>query len=82
MNGISVAAIVEAVDGPIAITTCQSGDKQECVIEGHCSVRGHWGPINQAVRAALEAVSLADMLHPVAPPPRIVPAPVHDEARP
>ena len=75
---ISVAAIVEAVDGPIALTNCQGGDKQECAIEGHCSVRGHWGPINQAVRAALGAVTLADLLLPVVAV-QIAPAPVHDE---
>jgi FeS assembly SUF system regulator len=62
---ISVAAIVEAVDGPIALTNCQSADKHECAIEGQCSVRGHWAPINQAVRAALTAVTLADLLRPV-----------------
>lgn len=61
---ISIAAIVEAVDGPIALTNCQSVDKHECAIEGHCSVRGHWAPINQAVRAALAAVTLADLLRP------------------
>jgi FeS assembly SUF system regulator len=59
---ISVAAIVEAVDGPIALTNCLSGDSHDCAIEGHCTVRGHWGPINRAVRAALAAVTLADLL--------------------
>jgi FeS assembly SUF system regulator len=63
-DAISVAAIVEAVDGPIALTNCQSADKHECAIEGHCSVRGHWAPINQAVRGALMAVTLADLLRP------------------
>lgn len=63
---ISVAAIIEAVDGPIALTNCLSGEAHDCAIEGHCSVRGHWGPINRAVRAALAAVTLADMVRPAA----------------
>ena len=63
---ISVAAIVEAVDGPIALTNCLTGESQDCTMEGHCAVRGHWGPINRAVRDALAAVSLADLLMPVA----------------
>ena len=73
---ISVAAIVEAVDGPIALTNCLSGDAHDCAIEGHCTVRGHWGPINRAVRAALEAVTLADLLRPSVPAAveRLVPA--------
>lgn len=61
---ISIAAVVEAVDGPIALTNCLSVDAHDCAIEGHCAVRGHWGPINRAVRAALEAVTLADLLLP------------------
>ncbi len=63
---ISVAEIVEAVDGPIALTSCVSGDVQDCAMEGHCAIRGHWPPINQAVRGALAAVSLADLVRPAA----------------
>ncbi len=63
---ISIAAIVEAVDGPIALTACVSVDSHDCAIESRCNVRGHWGPINLAVRAALEAVTLADLLRPAA----------------
>ncbi|WP_310496470.1 SUF system Fe-S cluster assembly regulator [Sandarakinorhabdus sp.] len=64
---ISVAAIVEAVDGPIALTSCVSGNVHDCAMEGHCAVRGHWGPINAAVRGALAAVTLADLLQQPAP---------------
>lgn len=75
---ISVAAIVEAVDGPIALTSCVSGETGDCAIEGRCGVRGHWGPINQAVRAALDAVTLADLLRPAAAA-RLVPAAIVGE---
>lgn len=63
---ISVAQIVEAVDGPIALTSCAGNDVTDCAMEGHCAVRGHWGPINQAVRSALAAVTLADLVRPAA----------------
>ena len=61
---ISVAAIVEAVDGPIALTNCQEGEVSSCALTGSCAVKPHWGPINGAVRNALLAVSLADLLQP------------------
>ncbi len=65
---ISVAEIVEAVDGPIALTNCQNGTESEhlsaCALEGSCAVRPHWRPINAAVRAALAAVTLADLAGP------------------
>lgn len=63
---ISVAQIVEAVDGPIALTSCVGNHTTECAMEGHCAIRGHWGPINQAVRGALAAVTLADLVQPAA----------------
>jgi FeS assembly SUF system regulator len=75
---ISIAAIVEAVDGPIALTNCLSGETHDCAIEGRCTVRGHWGPINRAVRAALEAVTLADLVRP-ATMVRLAPAALPDE---
>ncbi|WP_156255420.1 SUF system Fe-S cluster assembly regulator [Sandarakinorhabdus oryzae] len=65
-TAISVAQVVEAVDGPIALTSCAGGDVHDCAMEGHCAIRGHWGPINQAVRGALAAVTLADLVQPVA----------------
>jgi Rrf2 family protein len=63
---ISVAEVVEAVDGPIALTSCASNDATDCAMEGHCAIRGHWPPINKAVRGALAAVSLADLVRPAA----------------
>ena len=57
---------VEAVDGPIALTSCAGNDVNDCVMEGHCAIRGHWAPINQAVRGALAAVTLADLVRPAA----------------
>ena len=65
-TAISVADIVEAVDGPIALTNCQHGEVAACALEGSCAVRPHWRPINVAVRAALAAVTLADLAGPVA----------------
>ena len=64
---ISVADIVEAVDGPIALTNCQHGEVSACALEGSCAVRPHWRPINIAVRAALAAVTLADLAGPALP---------------
>jgi FeS assembly SUF system regulator len=63
---ISVADIVIALEGPIGMTEC-SAHAGVCNHESHCSVRVNWQRINLAIRAALESVSLADM---VATPPK------------
>ncbi|MEI6985580.1 MAG: SUF system Fe-S cluster assembly regulator [Rhodospirillaceae bacterium] len=61
---ISVAAIIIALEGPIAVTECVSNAESACGTVVKCSMRGNWEKINQAVRSALESVSLADMSAP------------------
>jgi FeS assembly SUF system regulator len=60
-GAISLADIVEAVEGPIAMTACVEGATHECCIEETCRVRPHWGAVNGAVRGALAGVSLATL---------------------
>jgi FeS assembly SUF system regulator len=57
---ISVADIVQAIEGPIALTECSISDDY-CEQSAHCDIRGNWRIINKAMRAALESVSLADL---------------------
>ncbi len=60
-NAISVAHIITAIEGPIALTECVS-EQHHCEQEDHCSVQTNWARINQAVFHALDEVKLADML--------------------
>ena len=63
---ITVADIVEAIDGPVALTQCveHSGG---CALHTGCAVRPHWPLINGAVREALAAVTLAEIAGASAP---------------
>lgn len=60
-RAINVAQIIEALDGPIAITDCVDGAAGDCLIESLCPARTNWARINSAVRDALEEVTLAEM---------------------
>ncbi|MFM6832772.1 MAG: SUF system Fe-S cluster assembly regulator [Novosphingobium sp.] len=53
---ITLADIVEAVEGPIAITACIDG--HDCTLESGCAVRPHWPIVNEALRGALAGVPL------------------------
>ena len=55
---ISLADIVEAVEGPIALTACVDNGKHDCGLEAACTVRPHWGVVNAAMRGALAEVPL------------------------
>lgn len=62
---ISVAEIISALEGPIAITECSVHTLGRCQLERLCPVGSHWQRINQAVRGALENLTLAEMTHPL-----------------
>ncbi|MEL6485726.1 MAG: SUF system Fe-S cluster assembly regulator [Pseudomonadota bacterium] len=61
---ITVADIVEAVEGPIALTACV--DHAACEYEVGCQMKAHWPLINTALRGALAGITL-DHLRPSAP---------------
>lgn len=71
---ISVAQIVRSFEGPVGLTECGSSEGL-CVQESVCSIRSNWQRINQLVLAALEAMTLADMIRPA-------PTPIRPLARP
>ncbi len=58
---ISVAEIIQALEGPIALTACVDGATGCCDVEAVCPMRGNWDKVNAAIRGALSQVSLADM---------------------
>jgi FeS assembly SUF system regulator len=59
---ISLADIVEAVEGPIAMTQCAGTDEaSECALDAHCRVKPHMGIVGAKVRGALHAVSLQEL---------------------
>ena len=57
---ISAAQIIDAIEGPVAITQCSLEDSQ-CCIEAFCSIGQNWQHINRSIREALEGVSLAQL---------------------
>ena len=63
---ISVAEIIAAIEGPIAMTEC-SVEEGLCAQEAICGLRGNWQRISVAVVKAMEGVSLAEMAQPVKP---------------
>lgn len=65
---ITMAQIISALDGPIAVTECIDDAPGECSQEPLCSVRGNWQLINDAIRQALESITLAEMALPLSRP--------------
>lgn len=63
---ITLADIIEAIEGPIAMTSCVSEQGCECSLQTDCSVKPQWQDANAVVRGALAGISLAGMIRPIA----------------
>jgi FeS assembly SUF system regulator len=57
---ISAAAIIDAIEGPFAITEC-SGNHSACDLERSCSTGNAWQRINGAIRRSLDEITLAQL---------------------
>ncbi len=57
---ISVAEVIEAMEGPISLTECASDDCG-CSYESDCAVGKPWQKINKAIRGVLRNINLAEM---------------------
>jgi len=56
---ITLADIVEAVEGPIVLTQClDHANEHCCTLDGSCAVKPHWPLVNEALRGALAGVPL------------------------
>jgi FeS assembly SUF system regulator len=66
LDDINAMEIIEALDGPVALTDCVDGAEDLCNVQSLCPMRGGWDKVNRAVRKALTEVSLAELC-----PPRV-----------
>jgi len=67
---ITVAEILTALEGPIALTECLALGPGECDQELGCRTRGNWHRINDAIHRSLASITLSDMIEPTPPRPR------------
>ncbi len=64
-ESLSVADVITAIEGPIALTECAETTHGDCERESMCHVRGNWRLINRRVLDSLGTISLAEMARPL-----------------
>lgn len=80
-HSVTIAEVVAALDGPIALTQCMGASEEHCGIQSLCLTHPNWRRINDAVIRALAEVTLAEMIAPFASPARAAaPDPAHPVA--
>ena len=59
---VTLADIIEAVEGPIAMTQCSGSEEaSDCALDAHCRVKPHMSVVSNAVRGALAGVTLESL---------------------
>jgi FeS assembly SUF system regulator len=56
-EAISVASVIEALEGPVSLTEC-SVHGGGCSLEPTCVAKSHWGPISRAIQRTLQRLPL------------------------
>lgn len=59
---ISVSSVVAAIEGEVTLTACVDGSDECCALSDTCGMKGRWNPVNAAIKAALDNVTLAEMI--------------------
>jgi FeS assembly SUF system regulator len=62
---ISLAEVITAIEGPIALTECSTDVTGLCDLEGSCPIKTNQRVISEIVRGALQKVMLADLAQPL-----------------
>src|SRR5687768_18277428 len=65
---ISVADVIQAIDGPFTVTACSS-EKNDCEQYSKCSIRDPLWQIRERIAEALERVTIAEMAAETPVPP-------------
>ena len=59
---ISIVEIIEALDGPITLTSCVDNSESFCESSDICFLGGKWNKINEIIRKSLNDISLKELL--------------------
>lgn len=59
---IKLVDVIDAVEGPVAMTECSLSHECDCGLLGSCQLQPSWQTINQKIRGVLADTSIADMI--------------------
>ncbi|MGF1561166.1 MAG: SUF system Fe-S cluster assembly regulator [Geminicoccaceae bacterium] len=66
-SAITIREIITALDGPIALTACVDEGAEGCDLHRLCPAATNWQRINDAIRDALDGITLSEMASTIPP---------------
>ena len=61
LEDISVKELIEAVEGPVALTDCIDNNARNCNLFDACITKHTWSLVNNAIRDTLEGIKVKDI---------------------
>ena len=74
---ISVADVIQAIDGPVAVTACSTDEGQQCEQFSKCNVRDPLYRVRERILAALGECTIAELAGELTAPAPARPAVLH-----
>jgi len=62
-ESITVRELIQCLEGYVALTDCEISGEKACGQSDVCGTRKNWLKINQAIRDALQNITLKDMVN-------------------
>ncbi len=60
-ENVSIAEVIEAIDGPIALTECIQRRNNYCPLKNSCRMKGQWCALNGQIVDLLQSVSISEL---------------------
>src|SRR5262249_9433174 len=74
---ISVADVIQAIDGPVTVTACSTDEGQQCEQYSKCNVRDPLWRVRERILTALGECTIAELASDPPPPAAAKPAVCH-----
>lgn len=61
LDKISIKELIEAIEGPVALTNCMDNNAGNCNLFDQCVTKNTWSIVNNVIRDALEGIKIQDI---------------------
>ena len=61
LSNISIKDLIEAIEGPVALTDCLGENANDCNLFNLCATKNTWGLVNNAIKETLDKIKIKDI---------------------
>tara|TARA_E500000178_G_C17010965_1_gene750522 strand:+ start:1732 stop:2154 length:423 start_codon:yes stop_codon:yes gene_type:complete len=61
LANISIKELIEAIEGPVALTDCLDKNNNNCNLFDICNTKNTWSAVNTAIKETLQGIKIKDI---------------------